>query len=81
MVMHACIRMCLLVLGYLYKRAHLDIKLVGQGFEEDRCCRDLLVGRVVAMSQVASAGQVQAHNAVMGVQQRSVDSKVGRAMD
>ena len=52
---------------------------VGQRLEVDGGGRDLLPGRVVAVCQVATAGQVQTHHAGMWRQQRRVDSKVRRA--
>ena len=59
---------------------YLRVELVGQGLEVDGGGRNLLaIGSVVAMGQVAAAGQVQAHDAVVGLQQRCVHCKVGRA--
>ncbi len=59
---------------------YLRVELVGQGLEVDGGGGDLLaVGGVVAVRQVPAAGQVQAHDAVVRVQQRCVHREVGRA--
>lgn len=58
--------------------AYRRIELVGQRLEEDGGGGDLLAaGGVVAVRQVPAAGQVQPHDAVVGLQQRRVDREVG----
>mmetsp|Transcript_109442 Transcript_109442/g.274134 ORF Transcript_109442/g.274134 Transcript_109442/m.274134 type:complete len:517 (+) Transcript_109442:95-1645(+) len=59
--------------------AGLRVHLVRQGLEVDRGRRDLLLGCVVAMREVAPAGQVQAHDTRVWWQQASVDGEVCRA--
>mmetsp|Transcript_9681 Transcript_9681/g.25762 ORF Transcript_9681/g.25762 Transcript_9681/m.25762 type:complete len:336 (-) Transcript_9681:1487-2494(-) len=56
--------------------ARLRVHLVGQGLEVDRRRRDFLLRGVVAVRQVAAAGQVQAHDAGMGRQQRRIHREV-----
>ena len=59
---------------------HLRVELVGQGLEVDGGGRNLLaIGGVVAVRQVPAAGQVQAHDAVVRVQQRRVHREIGWA--
>lgn len=59
--------------------AHLAVQLVGQGLEENGGGRDLLATRVVAVGEMPAAGQVQAHDTVVGLEQGRVDGKVGGA--
>ena len=59
--------------------ARRRVELVRQRLEEDRRRRDLLaVSRVVPVGQVAARRQVEAHDAVVRVEQRGVDREVGR---
>lgn len=60
------------------EKSHLWVQLVGQALKVDACCADLLVSGVIAMSQVAARGEVQAHDAVMGLQECGVGGKVCR---
>lgn len=59
---------------------HLGVELVGQGLKEDGGGGDLLaIGGVVAVGQMATAGQVKAHDAVVGLQEGCVHCEVGWA--
>ena len=51
--------------------------LVGHGLEEDAGGGDLLLGREEAVGEVAAVGQVQAHDAAVGLDDSGVDGKVG----
>mmetsp|Transcript_3675 Transcript_3675/g.11435 ORF Transcript_3675/g.11435 Transcript_3675/m.11435 type:complete len:539 (-) Transcript_3675:171-1787(-) len=53
--------------------------VVGQRLEVDRRRRDALLGRVVAVRQVAARREREAHDAVVRLEQRRVHGKVGRA--
>ena len=57
-----------------------DVKVSrGTGhLEEDGDCRDTLGVGLVAVAQVTAVGKVEAHDAVVGVQQRCVHLEVGR---
>jgi len=55
------------------------VELVGQRLEKDRRGGDLLaVPGVVSVREVAPRGEVEAHDAVVRVEQRGVDREVGR---
>mmetsp|Transcript_58695 Transcript_58695/g.139760 ORF Transcript_58695/g.139760 Transcript_58695/m.139760 type:complete len:372 (-) Transcript_58695:293-1408(-) len=57
----------------------LRVHAVGQGLEVDGGGRDLLLGGVVPVGEVATGGQVQAHDPGVGRQKGRVDREVGRA--
>mmetsp|Transcript_56404 Transcript_56404/g.147018 ORF Transcript_56404/g.147018 Transcript_56404/m.147018 type:complete len:476 (+) Transcript_56404:49-1476(+) len=59
--------------------AGLRVHLVRQGLEVDRGRRDLLLGCVVAVREVATARQVQAHDTRVRRQQSRVHREVGGA--
>merc|ERR1719247_3473867 len=67
------------VLSELIKidQPRLRVHFVRKGLEVDRCRRNFLLGCVVAMSQMPSAWQVQAHDPSMWLQQSGVNCKVG----
>mmetsp|Transcript_16865 Transcript_16865/g.50549 ORF Transcript_16865/g.50549 Transcript_16865/m.50549 type:complete len:203 (-) Transcript_16865:511-1119(-) len=70
---------CHLLQLVVVDQAGLWIQLVRERFKEDGCCRDLLVRGVVTMRQMAAARQVQAHHAVVRLQQCRVDGEIGGA--
>ena len=53
------------------------VQAVRQGLEEDARGADLLLRGVEAVREVPAVGQVQAHDAVVRVEQRGVHAKVG----
>ena len=58
---------------------YLRVELVWQGLKVDGGGRDLLaICCVVAMCQVATAGQIQTHDSVVWVEQSGVHRKVCR---
>ena len=52
--------------------------LVGHALEEDRRGRDLLLGGEEPVGEVAAVGQVQPHDAPVGLHQRRVHREVAR---
>mmetsp|Transcript_18377 Transcript_18377/g.31204 ORF Transcript_18377/g.31204 Transcript_18377/m.31204 type:complete len:519 (-) Transcript_18377:271-1827(-) len=58
--------------------ASLRVHPVGQGLEIDGSCTDLLPGSVVAMGQMTSTGQIQAHDPGMRRKKGRVHGKVCR---
>lgn len=68
-------------LGVLLKSVEIDetgggADLVGHGLEVDGGGRDLLLGGLVAVGQVATGGEVETHDAVLGLDHGSQGSKV-----
>ena len=57
--------------------AGLAVDVVGEGLEVDGRGRDLLLGGVVAVREMAARRQVEPHDAVVRREQRSVDGEVG----
>lgn len=69
-------------LGVLLESVEIDetgggIDLVGHGLEVDGGGRDLLLGGLVAVGQVATGGKVESHDAVLGLDHGGQGSKVG----
>mmetsp|Transcript_46937 Transcript_46937/g.93525 ORF Transcript_46937/g.93525 Transcript_46937/m.93525 type:complete len:415 (+) Transcript_46937:429-1673(+) len=58
--------------------ARLGVHMVWQRLEVDGRGGDLLLRSVVAVGQVAAGGQIQAHDAIVRVEQAGVDGKVSR---
>ena len=56
----------------------VGIGVVGEGLEEDGGGGDLLLGGVEAVGEVAAAGEVEAHDAGVGLEEAGVDGEVGR---
>lgn len=54
------------------------IEAVWQRLEEDGRCGDALLRGVEAVREVAAVGEVEAHDAVVGLQECSVNCEVGR---
>lgn len=54
-----------------------DVDLVGHGLEVDGGGRDLLLGSLVAVGQVTTGGEVETHDAVLGLDHGGQGSKVG----
>lgn len=54
---------------------HID--LVGHGLEVDRGGRDLLLGGLVTVGQVSTGGEVETHDAVLGLDHGGQGSEVG----
>jgi hypothetical protein len=63
--------------GNRHMRKH-SVHLRPAHLKEDGCCRNPLGVGLVAVTQVAPVWQVQAHDAVMGVQQCGVHLEVSR---
>mmetsp|Transcript_18526 Transcript_18526/g.33684 ORF Transcript_18526/g.33684 Transcript_18526/m.33684 type:complete len:256 (-) Transcript_18526:42-809(-) len=59
--------------------AGLGVQLVRKGLEKDGGSRNLLRRGVVAVGQMATMGKVQTHDAVMGLEESSVDAEIGGA--
>lgn len=57
--------------------AGLLVELVRDGLEVLGNCRDLLGGCLVSVGQMATVGEVQTHQAIMGIHERRVDVQVG----
>ena len=58
---------------------YLEVELVGQRLKVDGGSGNLLsVGGVVAVGQMATRGQVQAHDPVVGLQNACVGREIGR---
>lgn len=54
------------------------VQSVGHRLEENGDGRNLLRVRLISMRQVTTMRQIQGHDAIMWLQQRCVDLKVGR---
>eukprot|EP00754_Rhynchopus_humris_P025725 Rhum_TRINITY_DN14962_c0_g1::Rhum_TRINITY_DN14962_c0_g1_i1::g.130528::m.130528 len=65
-------------LQLLHVQVAVRLHLVRERLEVDRRRRDLLLRRVVAVRQVATAREVQAHDAVVRLEERRVHAEVGR---
>lgn len=57
--------------------AGLLVEAVGDGLEVLGNCGDLLGGRLVSVGQMATVGEVQTHQAIMGIHESRVDVQVG----
>lgn len=70
---------CLLLEAIVIDVTRLGVHLVGQALEVNRGGADLLAaGGVVAVGEVAAGGEVEAHDAVVGVEDSGVGGEVGR---
>mmetsp|Transcript_4311 Transcript_4311/g.19240 ORF Transcript_4311/g.19240 Transcript_4311/m.19240 type:complete len:282 (-) Transcript_4311:28-873(-) len=68
--------------GLLLELGEVDVaggrvELVREGLEEDGGGGDLLLGGVESVREVAAVGQVEAHDPVVGVEERGVHGHVG----